>query len=99
LEKVISKEFSGHMEQALVEMVRVACDPAMRDAIRLEETMAGPGTKDEMLVARLVSMHWDRAHMQQIKGAYKHRYKRDLVDRIKGETSGNYERLLVAMIS
>ncbi|MCJ1251685.1 hypothetical protein MMC30_008920 [Trapelia coarctata] len=98
LEKVLDKEFSGHMKQALIEMVRAASDPAMRDAIRLEECMAGPGTKDEMLVSRVVSMHWDRNHMGQVKGAYKARFKRDLVGRIKGETSGDYERLLVAMV-
>lgn len=85
------------MQEALVQMVRAACDPAMRDAIRLEDCMAGPGTKDELLVSRLVSMHWDRNHMQQVKGAYRHRYNKDLIARIKGETSGNYERLLVAM--
>jgi len=98
LEKVLDKEFSGHMKQALIEMVRVASDPAMRDAMRLEECMAGLGTKDAMLVSRVVSMHWDRNHMGQVKGAYKARFQRDLVGRIKGETSGDHERLLVAMV-
>lgn len=79
-------------------MVRAASDPAMRDAIRLEECMAGLGTKDQMLVSRVVSMHWDRNHMGQVKGAYKARFQRDLVGRIKGETSGDHERLLVAMV-
>ena len=30
-----------------------ACDKAMRDAMEIEETMKGPGTKDELLVCRL----------------------------------------------
>ena len=75
------------MEEALVEIVRAACDPAMRDAMRLEDCMAGAGTKDDLLVERLVGMHWDRAHMQQVKGAYRHRYKRELVERVRGEVS------------
>ena len=98
LEKVLAKEFSGHMKQALIVMVRAASDPAMRDAIGLEECMAGPGTKDDMLVSRVVKIHWDRNHTGQVKGAYKARFKRDLVGRIKGETSGDYEKLLVAMV-
>ena len=98
LESVIKRQFSGHMQEALVEVVRAACDPAMRDAIRLEECMAGPGTKDDLLVERVVGMHWDRGHMQQVKGAYRHRYKRELVERVRGETSGDYERVLVGMI-
>ena len=98
LEKNISNEFSGHMKDALIQMVRCGTDRAMRDAIRLEDCMAGPGTKDEKLVHRVVSMHWNRTHMGQVKGAYSHRYRRDLVSRIKGETSGHYEKILVAMV-
>lgn len=86
------------MKQALVQMVRAAVDPAMRDALRLEECMAGPGTKDEMLVARVVGMHWDRGRVGQVRGAYKARFQRELVGRVRGETSGDYEKLLVAMI-
>ena len=99
LETVLKKEFSGHMEDALIRMVRSGTDRAMRDAIGLEECMKGPGTKDQMLVSRLVRVHWDRAHMAQVKGAYRAKYGKDLINRIKGETSGDYERLLVAMAS
>lgn len=97
LETVLKKEFSGHMEDALIRMVRSGADRAMRDAVGLEECMKGPGTKDQMLVSRMVRVHWDRAHMAQVKGAYRSKYGKDLINRIKGETSGDYERLLVAM--
>lgn len=60
--------------------------------------MAGPGTKDRLLLNRTVRMHWNRDHMNQVKGAYKHRYKRDLASRVKGETSGDFERILIALI-
>ena len=98
LEKVFISEFSGHMEDVLVQMVRCGTDRAMRDAINLEHAMAGMGTKDEMLVARIVKLHWNPAHLQQVKGAYKVRYKQDLVSRVRAETSGDYERCLVAML-
>ncbi|KAI9797927.1 MAG: hypothetical protein M1835_005763 [Candelina submexicana] len=98
LEKVIINEFSGHMEDALVSMLRCGTDRAMRDAMLLEDTMRGPGTKDDLLVHRVVRYHWDKAHMQQVKGAYKHKYKKDLSTRIKGDTSGDLERLLLACI-
>lgn len=98
LESVIISEFAGHMEAALVRMVRSGADKAMGDAISLEDCMSGPGTKDERLVERVVRIHWDRQHAAQVKGAYKHRYKKDLISRIRGETSGDYERALVAML-
>lgn len=98
LEKVIKKEFAGHMEGALLQMLRCGTDRAMRDAKRLEACMAGPGTKDYRLVAVVTALHWDRQHMAQVKGAYRHAYRKELAQRIRGDTSGDYERCLVAMI-
>lgn len=67
-------------------------------SLQLEETMAGAGTKDHLLVNRVVRIHWDRNHMQQVKGAYQHLFHKSLTGRIKGETSGDYERLLIACL-
>lgn len=99
LEKVIESEFSGHMKDALLLMVRRACDRAMTDATQLEDAMAGMGTKDVLLVQRVVRVHWDRAHLDQVRRAYNHRYKRDLIQRVRGETSGDYQALMVACLS
>ncbi|KAA6411673.1 MAG: hypothetical protein FRX48_04954 [Lasallia pustulata] len=98
LEKVLQKEFSGHMQQALVQMVRAGADRAMRDAGNLEDAMKGLGTKDELLVTRVVRAHWDRAHLGQVVGAYKARFGKELVGRVRGETSGSYRECLVAMV-
>jgi len=101
LEKVVESEFSGHMKDALLLIVRRATDRAMSDAVQLEETMAGPGTKDVLLVQRVIRVHWDRMHMDQVKKAYNHRFKRDLIQRVKGEIhfDKHYEGLLVACLS
>lgn len=98
LEKVIKKEFSGHMEDALLYQLRHAMDKYKHQAQLLEDAMAGAGTKDHLLVARVVRSHWDRGNMANVKGAYKHVYHQDLSRRIKGETSGDYERLMIACI-
>jgi annexin A7/11 len=98
LEDVIKKEFSGHMETALLQMIRAATDPVMRDAILLEDCMAGPGTKDNRLIAIVVRIHWDRGHAGQVGRAYRQKFGKDLVKRIQGETSGSYEKVLVAMV-
>ncbi|KAI9799924.1 MAG: hypothetical protein M1825_004295 [Sarcosagium campestre] len=98
LEDVIKKEFSGHMEDALLMILRGGVDRAMRDATLLEKAMAGAGTKDDLLVNRVVRFHWDRNHMSQVKGAYRHKYGKELSSRIKGETHGDYEKILLACI-
>ena len=98
LGEVIKKEFSGHMEEALIYILSKAEDPAKHDADLLEDCMRGAGTKDTALVRRIVAIHWNRDRMHQCKAAYKHFYKRDLVQRVKSETSGDYEKLMVACL-
>lgn len=66
------------MESALLYQLRAGVDRIMRDASLLEEAMAGMGTKDELLVNRIVRFHWDKPRMQQIKAAYKQRFHKDL---------------------
>jgi annexin A7/11 len=98
LESVIKSKFSGHMEKALMLLLARANNRAASDAVQLEETMAGLGTKDQLLIQRLVRIHWDQRHMQQVRAEFQRLYKRDLVKRIKGETSGDYEKILVALV-
>lgn len=98
LDEVLRSEFSGHMQDALRLMLARAVDPVKSDADQLEESMRGMGTKDELLVNRVVRCHWDRAHMQQVKNAYRQFYKQDLASRIRGETRGDYEKLMVACV-
>jgi annexin A7/11 len=95
---VVKKEFSSHMEDALLLMLNRALDRAMTDAVQLEETMKGFGTRDSLLVNRVVRVHWDKGHLDQVRKAYMHRYKRDLIARVKGETKGDFEKLLVACL-
>jgi len=86
------------MEDALLYQLRHGLDKYMHQAQLLEDAMAGAGTKDHLLISRVVRSHWDRQNMDNVKGAYQQRYRRSLASRIKGETSGDYERLLVACI-
>jgi annexin A7/11 len=86
------------MEHALLHQLRTGTDKAMRDALLLEDAMAGIGTADHLLVNRVVRIHWDRNHMEQVKGAYQHHFHRSLTSRIRGETSGDYEKLMCACL-
>ena len=97
-EDVIKRQFSGHMQDALLFIIRAGEDPAKHDADLLEESMKGAGTKDTALVRRVIAIHWDLNRLTQCKGAYRHFHKRELAQRIQGETSGDYERLMVACV-
>ena len=96
--KMVKSEFSGHMREALLYIVEGAIDKARRDATLLEAAMAGFGTKDELLVMRVVRIHWDRQHLENVKAAYRAIYNKELAKRIKGETSGSYRDMLLELI-
>ena len=101
LDKVIGSEFSGHMKDTLLLQLNRAVDRAMTDAVQLEATMAGSGTKDDLLMNRAIRVYWQGpAHTDQVRRAYKHKYGgKELVNRVRGDTSGDQERLLVACLS
>lgn len=92
------QEFSGHMRDALLFQLREGVDKYMHAATLLEESMAGMGTKDHLLVARTIRFHWDRNYLANVKAAYQQRYGKSLGKRIAGETSGDYRRLMLACI-
>ncbi|KAI1435305.1 hypothetical protein GGR50DRAFT_335693 [Xylaria sp. CBS 124048] len=98
LEDVIKREFSGHMKEALLYQLQHATDKYMHAATLLEDTMSGLGTKDQLLVARVVRYHWDRLTLENVKGAYRQRYHKSLTSRIRGETSGDYRTLMAACV-
>jgi len=86
------------MEDALLFQLRHGMDKYMHQAQLLEDAMAGLGTKDQLLVSRIVRFHWDQANMANTRGAYEKRYRTNLASRIRGETSGDYEKLMLACI-
>ncbi|CAO1628847.1 unnamed protein product [Parajaminaea phylloscopi] len=103
LSKMVSTEFSGHMKDALLYITEAVEGQApiavQRDARLLEDSMAGMGTKDERLVYRVMRLHWDRPRFEEVKRCYAHTvHKKGLRHRVEGETSGDYKRMLVAVI-
>ncbi|CAD6586364.1 MAG: hypothetical protein CYPHOPRED_003522, partial [Cyphobasidiales sp. Tagirdzhanova-0007] len=95
LTQQIKKHFFGphnHMRDALlyaIEGGKKDGTGAWRDAKMLEKAMHGAGTKDRQLIWRLVRCHWDRPRFEMVKQAYQAKYRKSLVARVKGETSGH----------
>jgi len=59
--------------------------------------MKGLGTDDATLINTIVTR--PRKHLQQVKAVYPQKHKNTLEKDIKGDTSGNYEDILLALIT
>ncbi|CAK9305071.1 unnamed protein product [Gordionus sp. m RMFG-2023] len=76
---------------------------AQADAKVLRSALKGGGTKDKRVIGIVAGR--SNAQRQQIREAYRQQYtkllisNRDLLKDIKGDTSGNYEKLLVALMT
>jgi hypothetical protein len=91
----IKHEFAGAAEDALLFHVRMALDPKDVLAELLESAMKGIGTNEEKLS---VAMARYQSLLPLIDATYKEKYKSSIRDRIKGETSGDYGALLLALL-
>lgn len=95
-EKAIQKEFSGDVETGLLAVVKSARNRAAYFAERLHDSLAGMGTKDEDLVFIVVTR--SEIDMENIKDEYNKMYHRSLAQDISGDTSGDYKKVLLALI-
>ncbi|KAG3111104.1 hypothetical protein PI125_g9415 [Phytophthora idaei] len=93
--KAIKGEFKGDTQTALRFHVRMVFEPFELLAELFESTMKGLGTDEYGLSVAVVRYH---AMLPQIKTAYKKLYGKELSKRIRGDTSGEYRDLLLAIV-
>ncbi|XP_029018887.2 annexin A3a isoform X2 [Betta splendens] len=70
---------------------------AKEDAAALRKAVKGLGTNEKVLIEVLTQR--SSAQRQQICKAYQEAYSRILVDDLKADVSGNFEKVLVALIT
>ncbi len=93
--RAVDKEFGGDAKKALLLLTRMVVDPLEYLAEHFESTMKGFGTDEEGLSRAMVRYQCVLPH---IRDAYKKLYKKELRDRIHGETSGDYRALLLQIL-
>lgn len=97
LEKVLKSELSGDFLAGMLAIVEFARDPPSYFAHLLKKTMAGLGTNDDDLI-RLVVTRCE-VDLADIKKAFQANYGKSLEDWISGDCSGDYKRLLLALVA
>nr|XP_057903086.1 annexin A2 isoform X2 [Doryrhamphus excisus] len=91
---VMKKLLSGDLETFMLELMM---RPLQHEAHRLQQAMAGLGTDEETLLEILCTR--SSKQIRDIRVVYKELYKKDLEEEMKGETSGDFAKLVVALIN
>ena len=92
----INAEFSGDEKNLLDTIVRAQVDRPGYFADRIHESVAGIGTNDSRLIRNILSR--SDKDMPEIMQAYTQRYGTNLVNDVNSDTSGDYRRVLNAIL-
>uniref|UniRef100_A0A8D2INL7 Annexin n=1 Tax=Varanus komodoensis TaxID=61221 RepID=A0A8D2INL7_VARKO len=91
----IKSEMSGDLEDALLAIVKCMRSKSGYFAERLYKSMKGFGTDDATLIRIMVSRC--EIDMIDIKAEFKRMYGKSLYSFIKGDTSGDYRKVLLVL--
>lgn len=96
IEEDLKKECSGDLLKIFLAIVGCVRDKQAHFASILYKAMKGLGTKENSLIRVIVSR--SEVDMVQIKQKFEELYKKRLVDTIKGDTSGDFQKTLLILI-
>ncbi|KAF1913526.1 hypothetical protein BDU57DRAFT_455621 [Ampelomyces quisqualis] len=87
------------LHHALTDLI----DPAPADAPRTSSSRLAPSTKHErqqrfeLLISRLVRLHWDRMHFARVKSEYEDKYGRVVEEDVEEATRGDFREFCIAL--
>ncbi|XP_029009498.1 annexin A2-like [Betta splendens] len=84
---------SGSLETVILGLMK---SPTQYDATAIRESIKGLGTDEESLIEILCSRSNDE--LVEIKKVYKELFKKELEKDVAGDTSGNFAKLLLALV-
>ncbi|XP_050351348.1 annexin B10 isoform X5 [Nymphalis io] len=96
IEQAIKAEIDGELKEALSAIVECVENSAAWFATRLRAAMQGLGTDDRTLIRIIVSRA--ETDLGAVKREYERLYDKTLESEVRGETSGDYKRALVALL-
>ena len=93
---VIDSEFGGDLAVLYKTILLAQANPPEYFAERIRKACVGGGTNDNLLIRVLVTR--DEIDLKEINQVYKQKYNMTLREQIEDECSGEYKKLLVAMV-
>ncbi|XP_029909598.1 annexin A2 [Myripristis murdjan] len=89
----LKSALSGSLETVILGLMK---SPAQYDASEIRGSIKGLGTDEETLIEMLCSR--SNAELVEIRRVYKEMFKKDLEKDVADDTSGNFAKLLLALV-
>ncbi|XP_077999032.1 annexin A5-like isoform X2 [Glandiceps talaboti] len=96
IQNSIKREFSGDVRDGMLAIAQCVKSRPVYFADRLWRAMKGAGTDDHTLIRVVVTR--SEIDLAEIKQAFLERYLKTLYKMIEGDTSGDYKKLLFAIV-
>ena len=93
--QAINNEFSGDIKKLLTAVVYAVISPSEFFATKVNKAIKGLGTNDKLLIRIMVTRN--EIDMPFIRQYYKQLFKKDMIEDIKGDTSGDYRKLIIRL--
>ena len=95
--EAIEKEFHGDSKKAFKTIVYATLSPSEYFATRVNKDIKNFETKDHLLMRVLITR--DEIDMPTIKQYYKQLYGKDMIEEIKSDIHGEYQKLMIELCS
>ena len=97
LAKIIDSEFSGNIKILIKIVLYANICPSEYFATRIKQAIKGLGTKEKILNRVIITRN--EIDIPIIRQYYKQLYGNDMNEDIKNDVSGNYQKLLMALVN
>jgi len=97
MESTIRSEFSGDIENLLLDIIQYSKNKITYLAQRLHYTMDGAETLDHSLMRLIIGRC--EIDLGDVKVEYQRMYGRSLTSDVSGDTTGDYKKALLALIN
>lgn len=92
----IDKKFEGDAKELIKTVLYSLISPSEYFATRIKKAIEGFGTDNKMLIRIIITRC--EVDMNTIKKYYKQLYEKDMIEEIKNDISGDYQKLIVELI-
>ena len=94
---VIESEFGGNDKKLLIKILYGLISPSEYFARKINDSVEGVGTADKQLIRCIVSRC--EIDMKLIRRYFKQIYKKDMIERVKEDIGGEYQKLLEGLMT